>query len=835
MNKRLWILAIILLLAWAGTTAAAQAQSCAPEAEPNNDPASAQALAGCAAGGLTENDQDIYRFSVPSDQAGRAFALVLDGVPDALTKADLLRVRGTDRPQTLYTLASPRGGEVRSGAFILSAGDYLVGVYGFGIGAYQVKLEPGDAPPPSGDKEPNDRQDQATKVAGAFALSGATASDGDRYAWTLAPGDAAQSWSVTAQVSLERRIDLWLYDASGVLLARRGRDALGRASFAGLKLAPGAYFLELQGDGEANNAYRLAAAATGAPAPGAEAEPNDQPEQANLWTLAAPVTGQLNGASDTDMVRFTVDQAGADARFDLRLRSDSRSRRTVCLRYPDGTHLQCRDGLGEVALPDLALAPGDYLLAISGDADPAEHYTLTRTVTGARETGREDEPNDIFQAASPLDPQDRARGRFAGLDTDIYRLVVTGKPQLWRIQITGGGLGQVRILNAVGDVEQSADAISQRRLRFTNIYLLPGTHYIDVRGENSDYRVMAIPLGPPPEGVEKEPNDTAGQANPLTFGAARTGLLTEGTDADTYRFTLVTQEHIRLTVTPPDDGSLQVRVSWEDGLDIGRRRYGNRGNTPYVLDTILQPGDYLVRLAAEQASDSPYTVLLEGRDPFEPLTDLEPNDAADLASPVPPTLVLRGTVEANDDEDWYALPKLAADTGLKIERAARLHHCDLRRQRAAADRRLPAGRCHGRVHRPALGRGAATVRLEGHRRWGVRGQAGLRQGTCPRACAGQAGCGTGLQPERCQGRGLLAGGAGRFRHPHAEQPGRAAVGAGARCPHQPLQDHSGPDPLHSPFPRREGGRGDRCRGDGARRRPRRRAGDPDDRGRPGRR
>ncbi len=82
-------------------------------------------MVGCAAGALTENDQDIYRFSVSPEQAGQAFILVLDGVPDALTKAELLRARGADRPQTLYTLASPHGDEVQSDALILSAGDYL--------------------------------------------------------------------------------------------------------------------------------------------------------------------------------------------------------------------------------------------------------------------------------------------------------------------------------------------------------------------------------------------------------------------------------------------------------------------------------------------------------------------------------------------------------------------------------------------------------------------------------------------------------------------------------------------------------------------------------------
>ena len=55
-------------------------------------------MVGCAAGGLTENDQDIYRFSVSPEQAGQAFTLVLDGVPNALTKAELLRVHGADHP-----------------------------------------------------------------------------------------------------------------------------------------------------------------------------------------------------------------------------------------------------------------------------------------------------------------------------------------------------------------------------------------------------------------------------------------------------------------------------------------------------------------------------------------------------------------------------------------------------------------------------------------------------------------------------------------------------------------------------------------------------------------
>src|SRR5450759_4354529 len=121
MSRRLLVLGVLLILALAGPKAGEiHAQSCANEVEPNNDPAHAQALAGCVAGTLTENDQDIYRFTVTPDQANQAFVLALKGVPNALTKAELLLVQGADRPRSLYTLSSTHGEEVRSDSVILS-------------------------------------------------------------------------------------------------------------------------------------------------------------------------------------------------------------------------------------------------------------------------------------------------------------------------------------------------------------------------------------------------------------------------------------------------------------------------------------------------------------------------------------------------------------------------------------------------------------------------------------------------------------------------------------------------------------------------------------------
>ncbi len=407
--------------------------------------------------------------------------------------------------------------------------------------------------------------------------------------------------------------------------------------------------------------------AAGAPLPGAEAEPNDRPAQANSWSLDVPATGQLNGVDDSDAYRFTVDPTNSGARFDLRLRSDSRAQRRVCLRLPDGTDLQCRAGLGEVTLADLSPAPGDYVVAVSGDADPSEHYTLAWIITGRAAPARENEPNDTHLTASPLDAQNRTQGRFTGDDKDIYRLTVTGKPQLWRIQVTGDGINTVNLLDAVGDSEHHIGAQTQRRVRLTDLLLLPGIHYIAVAGgPGGEYRVAAIPLGPPPEGVEQEPNDAPDQANPLVFKAPRTGLLNETGDIDAYRFTLATQEHIRLTVTPPEDGRLQARVWWGDGFAIAQHDDPAAGSPPWTLDTFLQPGDYVVRLSAIESGDSPYTVNLVRGDPFAALTDLEPNDGADLASPLPATLAVTGTVGKGDNYDWYRLPPLPADTGVKI-------------------------------------------------------------------------------------------------------------------------------------------------------------------------
>ena len=70
-----------------------------------------------------------------------------------------------------------------------------------------------------------------------------------------------------------------------------------------------------------------------------------------------------------------------------------------------------------LSLPAAAACYASGGVSLTGDADPAEQYTLSRAVTGTRTVGQESEPNDIYQTASPLDEQNRAEAY------DSWRLV----------------------------------------------------------------------------------------------------------------------------------------------------------------------------------------------------------------------------------------------------------------------------------------------------------------------------------------------------------------------------------------------------------------------------
>ncbi len=135
----------------------------------------------------------------------------------------------------------------------------------------------------------------------------------------------------------------------------------------------------------------------------------------------------------------------------------------------------------------------------------------------------------------------------------------------------------------------------------------------------------------------------------------RTGRLPSPQDADVFRLTVDTPDHLRITVTPPADGSINLR------LESGSLRVGDiRGDpgTPIVYDVLLQPGDYDLWLFPGTPSQGKYSLSVEREDPFLLATDQEPDNEISQARPLPASLHIEGDSPTSGDQDWYALGSL---------------------------------------------------------------------------------------------------------------------------------------------------------------------------------
>lgn len=628
-------------------------------------------MTNCASGQLDGADQDLYAFTIAPEDARQFFILSVEaeGVSKSLTRVQLFRLRANGgSPQSLFVFETPDGSLRTSDLILLGPGSYILGISAAGgPETYNISVDGSGDLPAAIDVEPNDDRALAMPVESDFDLSGDLAGDNDWFRWTIPASDPDTRWQLGAQTAAGASFDLELYDANNRLLARTQSDRQGQATLFDLGLEAGSYLINVVSRDAVP--YRLSAEIGTIPVPGYETEPNDRVASANFWTPSDSAYGRI-GEGDTDYFQLHIDDSLSQSLMEIRLETNARPMRHVCLQShdPGGTTSHCRDGIGTVTLVDLALQPGDYEVSVTGNPYPAEQYSLTTRVTGARAASVEVEPNDTYQQAAPLGDDHHVRGRFVGDDTDVYELRVTGDPQLWRFQAVGDSLAQLRYISTNGQSAQLARSNDQRHVQLTNLYLLAGIHYIEVRGTSGEYRLIAVPLGAPPPGLELEPNSTADQANRINFDETRIGLLTDAGDEDIYRFSVTAEEHVTITVTPPEDGAIDTLIFW-DNLTMGGMTNPVAGE-PFVFESILSPGDYEVALSAHSDPvDSPYTILLTRADPFMSVIDQEPNDSAELAAAVPPSLIVRGTPGTRNDIDWYVLPTISEDTALTIHHA----------------------------------------------------------------------------------------------------------------------------------------------------------------------
>lgn len=669
----------------ATSTASGAAASCVTELEPNDAtdgalPAYSGAV--CLVGTLSGADQDLATWDAGGDLRA-TWTVRLSGVPGRLTLVELRPITSDPgvRPHAIGgPILALRADEATAGAIVvpdllLPPGRYLVGVTIGGsadpsdpaapAGGYSLVIEPGASLPAPGDLEPNDADDEATPVAGPFAIGGDLQGSPDRYGWTIGEGDAApgRAWRLEARTPVGAPSRLSLIDAAGGLMATTTADELGLAALDDLVLATGRYTVVLDPPASAPLPYALAA--TVGPGPRGDPEPDDGPATAIDLDPARPVAkGRLSRPDDRDVYRLALDAERAGASLDVRLVWPSDRRRRLCLTDADATPIQCREATDDLLLSGLGLSPGTYLLDVSGDAAPDEPYLLRVDAAGPLPPDFEHEPNDGVTAATPMDANTVMRGRAGAHDEDYFRVSTEGEPQLWRVDAVGVGLEALEWVRPDGGrlgagqvVADGAGAV------LTDMYLEPGEHWLRMVGSGGDYTLTLTPLGPPDPDAEREPNDTTAFADHLRVGDRRIGRLPTTLDGDTFTFTLAATDHVLIALDAPPDGDVAASLTDDAGLSRSMRA---TASAPSRADLLLPAGDYTLALRADRPSEKRYALRLERLDPFAIADDQEPNDDPWWARPFPGDGVVHGTAEAGSDLDWFGLTPSVDGTPLTL-------------------------------------------------------------------------------------------------------------------------------------------------------------------------
>lgn len=619
-------------------------------------------------GELDGQDQDAYRLIVDEDQAGRRFHLRLTGRAGALTKLDVFDFteiadgRGripetlTRAPVNLLTVEARDGGStVQADSMLLPAGVYVLGVsHSGGSGAYTVELLEGDS---SGvrvlgdDNTEDDPQQLSPNGRQVVYTQGESWFEFDLNAdEALIPYD----FEYQSALGIPSSAELIGPDGTSLLvLEHEGGEPIRRP---GLMLAEGVYRIRTQQD-EAG--VQWIALPRGAPdiTDGMEREPNDN------TPMTVPFGETIRGRfdeGDTDWLRFRVEEEHAANRWDLTVRGGPESGIEICLQRPAMRIQDCtRGGPEGTRQPSLGLAPGEYTIRLSDRGPDGADWVLEWEDRGPLRPGEESEPNDRPEYASLLHDRGFGRGRFeGGREIDYWRFNVTGEPQLWRIQKQGDDIHDLSLKRIGGELLATERPGNQTRVRLENQFLLPGEYLIMASGNDSDYTLRVQPLGPPPPGMEREPNDDVSDAMTMRFGQEYFGLLAEDGDQDMYRFTLLGHEQVRFRVEPPADGRINIQFGLGDESQavVQLKRAAELG-TPSEWSGFLPPGDYSIQLRPFDVSDAEYRVTLFREDALENIEDREPNDWIDAAAPYPVDGIVEGAVgTSRASQDWYRIP-----------------------------------------------------------------------------------------------------------------------------------------------------------------------------------
>jgi hypothetical protein len=236
-------------------------------------------------------------------------------------------------------------------------------------GRIEIGLEASERLPSDQVRRPNDVSEWAAPLPAGETLAGNF--DVNQRAWfELRVGEPARFWSIEANGSGISRMIVHPGEGGGSLLHADSPTGSDEIRIEQLWLEPGRYRIQLQGR---ETDYRLLARPQDPPAGQWESEPNENPNQANPLRLNEPMHGTIHASNDQDHFYFelpgwnhlklAVEPApGQTLRVDL----NWSGQRIFLAQVSQDNPLEFSQ----------YLPPGDYHLAVSGNAVPGQPYRI---------------------------------------------------------------------------------------------------------------------------------------------------------------------------------------------------------------------------------------------------------------------------------------------------------------------------------------------------------------------------------------------------------------------------------------------------------------------------
>lgn len=626
------------------------------EREPNNTPDTAQEIRGEArlVGDVVAGDQDIYRWRLSDDDIDHRWRIELladDGAGVSVevepfplnnhaqaeagiaTFGSVAPSELTEESDTplLSLSTTPQRPQVAMGGLLIPSTDYLIRLAEreeSGGGGYQLVLSR-EAPLTLHQQLAADDEPQAVLPdrEWLYHLDRPEAS----LPLTLDSDEVSSFWQLLAATDLGNSVALTLenpdgsvYEAAAMPSASLGRLALDQHSVLHMRQLDGEPLgriqLHLENDGQRLREH--------------DDTPSDTPLPPRWLAIGEPVPLRLD-PGESQRLAVQVDEASPP--LSLHIDGDNTERLSFCLYDDQRSEPTCRSGANSHLFAHAALPAGDYRVEFEPPrrGEPIDIMVLLQEGEVLPEH-HVNQPNYSSEWAYPITPNRTLNGQLGNEDEAWFYIDVGADSLQWQVMAQSDGLlSRLELyqperleldtlsFNALfpGEDRAMVQSVNAQTLRIDNLRLLPGRYLVRLTGSDVPYQLALTPSERIAPGHEAEPNNLARHANPLWLGQDISGTFHRVHDNDYFQFHVPGWNRVRLTLDPPEGVDTHAWLQWE-----GETRHQNEYLTlrangePQQTSFWLSPGDRLLRLRGQQASDALYQARLELIPPWD-LTD----------------------------------------------------------------------------------------------------------------------------------------------------------------------------------------------------------------------